>query len=321
MPTVSVACITCNHEPTIAEAIDSFLMQKTKFPIEIVIGVDHSDDNTLRICREYQKKHKKIIRIIEHEERVGMMKNFIQTLKSCKGKYIALCEGDDYWTDPLKLAIQVRFLEDNPNISMTYHAAAILQNNVHTGEIVRGNIKNRIFKSSEWDKIGHPIPTASIVFRKTAIDYIPEWFINSPVGDIPLILLLSQYGSILYIDKIMSIRRFGVPGSWTQTHKVSNRTSKAKHIISMLHTYDGFNTFTNHRYYSEVLFKQLLLLGKLRKYTNYVSIISFLLENKQFIKKLSFRKRIFYLIWVLDPAIIDQFNRSTLMKVLKRSIL
>ena len=108
-PLVSIASITYNHEKFIAQAIDSFLMQETDFDFEIIIGEDCSTDDTLKIIKEYKAKYPDIIKLITSESNVGMMTNFIRTLEACSGKYIALCEGDDYWTDTLKLQKQVNF--------------------------------------------------------------------------------------------------------------------------------------------------------------------------------------------------------------------
>ena len=108
-PLLSIASITYNHEQFIAQAIESWLMQKTSFEIEIIIGEDCSTDNTRAIIEKYRKLHPDLIKLIISESNVGMMPNFIRTLAACRGKYIALCEGDDYWTDPYKLQKQVDF--------------------------------------------------------------------------------------------------------------------------------------------------------------------------------------------------------------------
>lgn len=112
-PLVSVWMITYNHEKFIAQAIDSVIMQKTNFDYEIVIGEDCSTDRTREIVLEYKAKHPDKFKLLLQEKNVGMMQNFIVTLKTCNGKYIALLEGDDYWTDPLKLQKQVDFLQAN----------------------------------------------------------------------------------------------------------------------------------------------------------------------------------------------------------------
>ena len=121
-PLVSVCTITYNHEKFIAEALDSFLMQETDFPFELVVDDDCSPDGTADVVRQYMIKFPNIIKPNLREKNVGMMPNFIENMKRAKGKYIALCEGDDYWTDPLKLQKQVDFLEGNEGYVCAYHA-------------------------------------------------------------------------------------------------------------------------------------------------------------------------------------------------------
>ena len=118
---VSACIITYNHEKYIKDAIEGALMQDVDFGYEIVIGEDCSTDNTLKICEEYQKKHPSIIRILKRERNLGMNGNWLSTIRSAKGKYIAICEGDDYWTDKNKIKRQVDFLEKNPKFSMHSH--------------------------------------------------------------------------------------------------------------------------------------------------------------------------------------------------------
>jgi glycosyltransferase involved in cell wall biosynthesis len=119
-PLVSVKMITYNHEPYIAQAIEGVLMQETNFPIELVIGEDCSTDRTREIVLDYQRKHPEMIRVITAQKNVGAHKNSLRTSKACRGKYIAFCEGDDYWTDPYKLQKQVDFLEANPDYGLVH---------------------------------------------------------------------------------------------------------------------------------------------------------------------------------------------------------
>jgi glycosyltransferase involved in cell wall biosynthesis len=132
LPTVSVAMITYNHEKFIAQAIESVLMQKTTFPIELVIGEDCSTDGTRRIVEEYARKFPRVIRVGLRQGNVGPSKNGMATLGACRGKYVATLEGDDYWTDPNKLEKQVGFLEANPECIMCFHDALIISDKAAT---------------------------------------------------------------------------------------------------------------------------------------------------------------------------------------------
>mgnify|MGYP001248218371 CR=1 FL=1 len=119
-PLVSVHMITYNHEKYIAQAIEGVLMQKTNFLFELVIGEDCSTDSTRVICKEYADRYPNIIKLLpDAGKNLGMMENAIRTTMACTGKYIALCEGDDYWTDPYKLQKQVDFLEAHNDYGLT----------------------------------------------------------------------------------------------------------------------------------------------------------------------------------------------------------
>ena len=120
-PLLSIVTITYNHEPYIAKTIESVLMQQVTFPIEYIIAEDCSTDNTRKICQTYVEKHPDIIRLITSGSNVGAIENERRAFAAAKGKFIACCEGDDYWTDPLKLQKQVDFLEAHPNYSACFH--------------------------------------------------------------------------------------------------------------------------------------------------------------------------------------------------------
>ena len=117
-PPVSVLMITYNHEAYIHQAIEGVLKQETNFDIELVIGEDCSTDGTREIILNYQKKHPDIIRIITSDQNVGGRQNGLRTLRACRGKYIAICEGDDYWLEPKKLQIQYNFLNNHPEYGL-----------------------------------------------------------------------------------------------------------------------------------------------------------------------------------------------------------
>ena len=130
IPLVSISCITYNHEPYIVQALNGFLMQKTSFPFEVLVHDDASTDRTADIIREYEKKFPKIIKPIYQKEN-QYSKGFTAVTATwnfprAQGKYIALCEGDDYWIDENKLQIQVDFLERNPEYTMCFHNAEVL---------------------------------------------------------------------------------------------------------------------------------------------------------------------------------------------------
>lgn len=202
---VSVCMITYDHEEFISEAIEGVLMQKTNFPIELIIGEDFSTDNTRKIILEYAEKYPDIIRSLLPECNLGMMKNFIKTMEAAKGKYIALCEGDDYWTDPYKLQKQVNFLEKNDDFIACFHNARII--NSQNKITLFNSLYEKKYPDIE-DLISRRwfIATASLVFRNNII-FFPEWFHSVVNGDYALELLLAEKGRFYFINDIMSVYR------------------------------------------------------------------------------------------------------------------
>jgi len=126
-PLVSVCMITYNHEPYIAQAIEGVLTQQTAFPFELIIGEDCSTDGTRKIVFSYQKKYPDVIRVVTSGKNVGSKMNSFRTEEACQGKYIAYCEGDDYWHDPQKLQMQVEILESNPEVSLVHSEHDLLE--------------------------------------------------------------------------------------------------------------------------------------------------------------------------------------------------
>lgn len=209
-PLVSVCMITYNHESYIHEAIKGVLIQKTNFPFELIIGEDCSTDNTRKIIREYETQYPEIIIAQYPETNRGMAKNFTTVIESARGKYIALCEGDDYWTDPLKLQKQVDFLEGNEEYGLV-HANGIIKN-LKNGE-VRLAYKNRdhlagkdVFTMILLGK--YSILTCSACFRKdlyTKLNITDTGGRKFLMGDTLLWLELSKHSKVKYIDETMVV--------------------------------------------------------------------------------------------------------------------
>ena len=203
---VSVLMITFNHEKYIAKAIASVLMQKTNFDFEIVIGEDCSTDRTREIVLEYKAKYPDKIILLLQEKNVGMMPNFIDTLKACTGKYIALLEGDDYWTEPYKLQKQVDFLEKNLGYSSCAHQSLVTYESAGKEPHTFRNINSEIdLRLNDVLRL-RPFHTASLVFRKSILknSSIP---LNITSGDRALYLLCASYGMIRYLPDTMCIYR------------------------------------------------------------------------------------------------------------------
>ena len=221
---VSVICNTYNHESYIRQCLDGFIMQETTFAFEVLIHDDASIDKTADIIREYEAKYPDIIKPIyqtenQYSKKIGIMKSF--QYPRVKGKYIALCEGDDYWIDPLKLQKQVDFLDANPEYAMCFHNAIVSYEDKKHKDHLFFNIVNKEYKGTEVYK-RWIIPTASVLYR-TEILYT-ELFNSLSVcknivyGDTPLFVLCAHHGKIRGMSDIMSIYRKHVGGV---THSIS----------------------------------------------------------------------------------------------------
>lgn len=210
-PLVSVCMITYMHEAFLREAIEGVLMQEVDFSVEFLIANDSSPDKTSEIVEEYYRNHPKgnWIKYLRHSENKGMMRNFVWSLEKCEGKYIALCEGDDYWTDPLKLKKQVEFLELNKDYSLVSHYSKKISFRNHLSTII-GKLDRDNYSLEDIDYHFLPIPTASLCFRKSF--NIPDWFFKVYGGDRALIFLCSQHGKVKILDFVGSVYRIHPAG-------------------------------------------------------------------------------------------------------------
>lgn len=220
-PLVSICCETYNHAKYIRQALDGFLSQKTDFSFEILIHDDASTDGTQSIIEEYYTRNPDLFKPIfqtenQHSKGISIWRKY--QFPRAKGKYIALCEGDDYWTDPLKLQKQVDFLESHPDYSMCFHNAIL-----HTET---GNEKDRLFadlSSREYEMKENIdrwiIATASTVFRRSVLvsAFYKECQKSSKliVGDLPLFMSCFKCGRVYGFSDAMSVYRLHSDG-WTQ---------------------------------------------------------------------------------------------------------
>ena len=211
VPFVSICCITYNHENFIQEAIDGFLMQKTTFPVEILIHDDASSDKTVNHLKNYSEKYPNLIKLIcqvENQYSKGL-KPFLFIFKRAKGKYIATCEGDDYWTDSEKLEIQVNFLEKNSTYAGVCHDTLVLELDdfkSHTKVWWQdfGERLDIIF--TDTLNFGAAFHTSSFLFRRNLLQ-LPQDYGSYCSGDMALFSIIASQGSIRRIPKSMSVYR------------------------------------------------------------------------------------------------------------------
>ena len=223
-PKVSVAMITYNHEKFIAQAIESVLGQAADFQIELVIGEDCSTDNTRKIIHDYICRFPGRIRLLAHDKNIGMNANFAATLEACRGEYIALLEGDDYWTNPDKIARQASFLDNHPDCVNCFHNVRVVSDDPQSpvqGYYPDANGNQLMcapdlpgrFTQQEFLK-RNVIPTCSVMFRKGSMDGFPAWFRELSIGDQPLHILCTQHGASAYVPSVMGVYRLHGQSAW-----------------------------------------------------------------------------------------------------------
>ncbi len=242
-PLVTIRCITYNHERFIEDAIEGFLIQETDFPFEILIHDDASTDRTAEIVKEYAQAYPKLIHaILQTENQYSRGKRIANILVPlCRGKYIAVCEGDDYWTDPRKLAIQVDFLERNPDYVITGHDAFILDDAGNRLSDSKLSDRHKRDYSGEDLILGRGwLLTMSWVYRNVIKEYPPERNMVRN-GDNFALSLLGHFGKSKYLPQIQpACYRVHAGGVWS----LLEREDRADSIIN--------TRFWIYRYYRRV---------------------------------------------------------------------
>lgn len=294
---VSVLTITYNHEKYIAQAIESVLMQEVHFEYELVIGEDCSTDRTREIVVDYQKKYPHKIRLLLNEKNLGMHRNFAQTYNACRGQYIAVLEGDDFWTSQHKLQKQVDFLDTHRDFAICFHNMQIIYEDdskkPHLSNVDQKEVSTieDLFKSD-------PTMTASCLFRNKLFGVFPKWFFNLSFGDWALTILNAEHGKIMYIDEVMGVYRVH-KGGVTFT---INQKSRSIVITIMIDFLKIIDRHFNYKY--RYIIRDALI-------PRYITLI------KELIIEDNHKKAMFYLsqIKILDKH-LDYKYRHTIRKSL-----
>ncbi|WP_066832123.1 glycosyltransferase [Rufibacter ruber] len=247
-PKVSVCMIAYNHADFIVQAIEGVLMQKTDFPFELIIGEDCSTDATRSIIKKYGETFPEKIRLLLPDTNVGMMKNFLQTLDACKGEYIALCEGDDYWTDELKLQKQVDFLDQNPDFSISFHRARIVME--PSGNEETSNLDQPPVSTIKDLFRENFIFTATCLFRNHLVAPYPAFLLKAAIGDWPLHILNAHKGKIGFLPEVMATYRVHSGGAISTAYA---STAKVKTMLTKnVATFQALDAFLNYSYHKNI---------------------------------------------------------------------
>ena len=259
---VSVCIITYKHELFIAQTIESILSQKFTFRYEIVIGEDASSDNTRKICEEYALKYSDIIRLLPSDKNYGAVHNFERTLAACKGKFIALCEGDDYWVDEFKLQKQVDLLDANPDKILCFTKSYCIDGD---GKMLGDNVVIPIQDVYSFKDVINMdrfyIPTATILFRNVLDNPLPAFLTNSISGDIALCLFLLDYGDALCIHEEMAVYRKHAGGITMSAYHLNNSNILLFKLYEQVREYyhDKYKNVINARLFE--MSKTILIYG------------------------------------------------------------
>lgn len=256
---VSVYCAVYNHEKYLKQCLDGFVMQKTTFPFEVIVHDDASTDASPEIIREYVRKYPHIFHPIyqkenQYSQHVPIFEKYV--LPIIRGKYCAVCEGDDYWYDEHKLQLQYEAMEKHPECHFCVHKVKQVTDKgedsggfypsfaIESGIISRDHFLTYAIKS-------YPFQTSSYFRRMEDIRNLvmnkPDFYKAAIVGDKPAMLYYGSLGDTYYIDKTLSCYRVCSDGSWSAEYK-KNNTLRAKHADASIAMYDLFDKFSEYRY-------------------------------------------------------------------------
>lgn len=301
---VSIICNTYNHEKYIRSALDGFVMQKTNFAFEVLIHDDASTDATAQIIREYVDRYPDLIfPILQQENQFSKKRSITYTfqLPRAKGKYLAICEGDDYWTDPYKLQKQVDALERNPEINICTHRATTEHNGIKTGEVP--NLQtDTVFTAEEVIAGGGGfVNTATLMLRASAFSEL-YLFPKMMSSDYVFQILGSLNAGMLYLADNMATYRQMTEGSWTAT-TYKNREKEAQHIKRVAEMLRCVDKETEYKY-TETIQKKIDqdMLTLMKNYNDYRELLKE--PYRAIYKKLSVKERIKIRICAYFPMLV-----------------
>ena len=292
---VSVCLITYNHAPFIRQAIESVLMQQTNFPWELVIADDCSTDGTRDILIEYQKKYPDIIRLLLREKNMGPARNFIDLISTPKSDLISYFEGDDYWTDPLKLQKQADILRSYQDVAISSHNTVKL---VPNGNMVLYSNARKFTGPNSKNLFGIEdyivqafFHSSSIMYKRAELPELPPWYKDAFGGDYFLVLLLTMNGKkIHYVNENRTVYRIN-------SQSISHFSTRIEILHNYLQHFEHFDEYSGYKYHKYLEgMKFSLLFGRYYYYPSYFRKVWFALRNM--------RK-----IFNIHPSVISRMGR------------
>lgn len=256
-PKVIIRCLVYNHEPYLRDCLEGFVMQKTDFPFKAVVHDDCSTDGSAAIIREYAEKYPHIIEPIyetenQYSKRDGSLRRVMDAATLGRSPYIAYCEGDDYWIDPLKLQKQVDYMDSHPECMMCCTNAEVTTPdgvlNKKDFQLMGWNVPQKEGNVDVEDIIlqgGWYLHTCTFMAKSNWKDDMPELARKCDVGDYPLMIFTALKGSVYYFQEKMAVYRYCSLGSWTSRNtmkKFQNKMIHTESIVNMLTSFDEYSS-------------------------------------------------------------------------------
>lgn len=260
---VTVYCLTYNHEEYIKDTLEGFISQKTSFRYQVIIHDDASTDGTQRIIKKYCQSYPHLLIPIlqtenQYSKNVQIFSAFIAPI--VKGKYITVCEGDDYWCDTEKLQKQFDIMENNPQYIACVHNTLMINCINNKRKVMFPTGGNRILKATDVISAGgSTFHTSSLFYRKEYM-YIPENFIIPKSGDYSRAIYLALNGDIFYMSDVMSVYRFNVKGSWSARQNKESIIERLHRVIEVLNYADAYSNYRYHEEIKEIIRKKQYLI-------------------------------------------------------------
>ena len=238
-PKVSVVLLTYNHESFIAQALDSILRQETTFSYEIIVGEDGSTDQTRAVVAAYDQRYPGRLRLLCHAQNGGPGANLRACLAACRGEYLAMLEGDDYWTDAHKLAKQVQWLDAHPDFSICFHPVKTTNTDPSEPDFITSYAKD-VYCFEDF--LDHTIPKSSSLMLRNVLRPVPDWIFGTYPLDFPLLVLYAELGKAKRLPEAMSCYRLHPGGRWSSAAHVW----KQKRFLAMYRRVVVHYTATRH---------------------------------------------------------------------------
>ncbi len=324
---VSVCCLAYNHGKYIRKCLDGFVMQKTNFKFEILIHDDASTDDTADIIREYELKYPEIIKPIyqtENQHSKGIKVNQTYQYPRVRGKYIAWCEGDDYWIDEYKLQKQFDVMESHPECSICVHKVQVIKEDgtLGTGTYPRigqtyseGVLDEDVIGKAIWEEV-YPFHTSSYFLKKEVVEEYRSLLKSDFLllnGDEQILRLSMLKGKFYYLQEIMSHRRFGSIGSWNMRKSKWDALKRLQRVEKVIKGDLYFNQYSDKKFekfidrgVGNTLISGILMQPDYDEFRKYRFIAKKLFMDGNY----QMKKKMLLLMWYINPKLMVFFQKK-----------